>query len=66
MVLDFGEGETILRIAIALGDNTLHLTVFFEHFSDFSLDICNVGLSGYEFTFPSMLVINSLLVGSFS
>ena len=66
MVFEFCKGEAVFRVAIALANDAVDLSVFLEHLSELPFDLDDIRLGQPEFTFPSMLVMKSLLVGSFS
>ena len=66
VVLHVGEGEAVFGVAVSLGHEGVDGTVFLEVPPEFVLDVLEVSLGDFSFTFPSMFVMKSLLVWCFS
>jgi hypothetical protein len=65
VVLEFGEGEAVLGVAVAFGDDAVDLPALFEHFAELLLEFLDLHLGGWGRTLPSRLVMNSLVVSRF-
>jgi hypothetical protein len=62
VVLQFGEGEAVLGVAVAFGDDAVDLAALLEHFAELFLEFLDLHLGAGGRTLPSRLVMKSLVV----
>ena len=61
MVFHFCEGEAVLGVAISFDDQGVDFSVLFELAGKICFEFFGVGLDGEGVTFPSRLVMKSLV-----
>ena len=61
MVFHFCKSKTILRVAISFDNERVDFSVLFELAGEIGFEFLGIGLDEVELTFPSRLVMKSLV-----